>query len=220
MCFSAEASFVAGTILSTVGFVAIKITNSVSQKFFASLPLVFGIHQLVEGLVWVSLTNNYDVLKTISTHTFIVIAQIVWPVLVPFSIMLMEPEPKRKNQLNLLLLFGAIASVYLAFCIAVYPVNAEIDRHHIFYSLGFPHVNKVAIAMFYVLPTVISPFVSSIPRMKILGSLILATFIATQYFYTKHAISVWCFFASLMSVEVLLIINNLNKISKNNVSKV
>ncbi|MES2591559.1 MAG: DUF6629 family protein [Bacteroidota bacterium] len=211
MCFSAEASFGASVILGTVGVFTLKKANTTSEKFFASLPLVFGVQQFVEGFLWIAIENNYVQLQNISTHLFIIIAQIIWPVLVPFSIMLMEPEKKRKSLLNMFLLFGGIASVYLAYCIAIYSVKSEIDRHHIFYALGFPHVNKGAIALFYVIPTAISPFISSIKRMKILGALILGTFIFTQYFYTKHAISVWCFFAAIMSAEVWVIMNRLNK---------
>lgn len=210
MCFSAEASFGASVILGTMGVFTLKKASTSSEKFFASLPLVFAIQQLIEGFLWVAIENDYPVLRSTCTYLFVIIAQIIWPTLVPFSIMMMEPEKKRKNLLNLFLIFGSIASVYLAYCITIFSVRAEIDNHHIYYALSFPHINKVVISMFYVIPTILSPFISSIKRMKILGVLILLTFAVTQYFYTKQAISVWCFFAAIMSIQIWVIINQLN----------
>ena len=49
MCFSAPASFIAGTALSVIGVAALKRTESKSEIPFALIPLLFGIQQLIEG---------------------------------------------------------------------------------------------------------------------------------------------------------------------------
>jgi hypothetical protein len=43
MCFSATASFVAGTTLSTIGVVTITKVKQRSELPFALIPLLFGI---------------------------------------------------------------------------------------------------------------------------------------------------------------------------------
>jgi hypothetical protein len=51
MCFSATASFVAGSALSAVGAVTITKAKRKAEIPFATIPLLFGIQQLTEGLI-------------------------------------------------------------------------------------------------------------------------------------------------------------------------
>ncbi len=52
MCFSASASFGAGALLTGIGIIAIKKIESPRMLAFASLPVLFGIQQLCEGILW------------------------------------------------------------------------------------------------------------------------------------------------------------------------
>jgi len=52
MCFSAEASFIAGGILSIAGIVTLAKTQNPSYRALASIPLLFGLQQIGEGFVW------------------------------------------------------------------------------------------------------------------------------------------------------------------------
>jgi heme A synthase len=79
MCFSATASFSAAAVLGTVGVVALNKVKSKDQLMFASIPLLFGIQQAIEGLVWVSLTHSSDVfLRQFFTYGFLFFAQVLW----------------------------------------------------------------------------------------------------------------------------------------------
>ena len=51
MCFSAPASFIAGTALSAIGLVALRNTRKRTEVPFAMIPLLFGIQQLIEGVI-------------------------------------------------------------------------------------------------------------------------------------------------------------------------
>ena len=55
MCFSASASFVASAALLTGGVATLKQTTNNGQIPFASIPLLFGAQQLMEGFLWLSL---------------------------------------------------------------------------------------------------------------------------------------------------------------------
>jgi len=57
MCFSAPASFIAGTAHSVIGGAAHRKTRAKSVIPFAMIPFLFGIRQLTEGVVW--LTFSY-----------------------------------------------------------------------------------------------------------------------------------------------------------------
>ena len=56
MCFSATASFGASAVLGTLGVITVAKAKTKPQKFFGTIPLLFSIQQLTEGLLWVSLT--------------------------------------------------------------------------------------------------------------------------------------------------------------------
>lgn len=51
MCFSAAASFIAGTTLSAIGVATLRNTKTTSELPFAAIPLLFGLQQLTEGVV-------------------------------------------------------------------------------------------------------------------------------------------------------------------------
>jgi hypothetical protein len=96
MCFSASASFGAGALLVVIGVASLKKTHHHSQYLFAGIPLIFGIQQIAEGVLWLTLRNEDALnLQIISTYVFLFFAQIVWPVWVPTAILLLEHKMNR-----------------------------------------------------------------------------------------------------------------------------
>lgn len=51
MCFSPEASFAGGIIISAIGVATVKKIHNPSQLVFASIPLFFGVQQITEGVL-------------------------------------------------------------------------------------------------------------------------------------------------------------------------
>lgn len=211
MCFNANVSFGASVVIGIIGIVTIKQVKTPSQYAFASIPLLFAIQQFVEGVLWLALKHPDDIIKQqIASHVFIIIAQVIWPVWVPFSILLLENEKKRRKILFIFLFIGALLSFFGAYRILFYDVFAKIDGHHIKYDFNFSSRILPFAAIFYILPTIISPFVSSVKRMVLLGILLLSSLIISKLFFDIYTISVWCFFAAIISSVVLLIISKLN----------
>ena len=56
----------------------------------------------------------------------------------------------------------------------------------------------------YLISTTVSPLLSTLRGVKVFGLLALLSFGAAYYFYATWFISVWCFFAALLSVVVYL----------------
>jgi len=54
MCFSASASFIAGASLFAVGVATLKRARARAELPFAMIPLLFGIQQLTEGVIWLT----------------------------------------------------------------------------------------------------------------------------------------------------------------------
>lgn len=217
MCFSASASFSAGIVLAAVGSVTVKKVQLPSQLAFACIPFLFSFQQFTEGILWLSLSNkNFAFLESTSTYVFLIIAQIIWPTWVPLSIMFLEKDVKRKKVFYFISAIGITLSLYLIYCYIIYDVKAEISNHHIQYNLDFPHTKHILWlgAIFYFIPTVVSTLVSSVKRMQILGIAILVSCLATRLFTEKYFISIWCFFAAIISVLILLIMIRLQKSTK------
>ena len=212
MCFSATASFGAGAILTVAGIAALRKVETKSQIPFAAIPVIFAFQQFTEGFVWLSLPYpDYNHWQKIPITIFLVIAQAVWPFWVPFSFLLIEKDEKRKKALKILVGLGSVVSIFLAYQVLFYPVSAAITPLHIQYTLHFPESTfSIAVTVFYFFATIVPPFLAGGKRMTSLGLLNLMSFTVTVVFFENYVISVWCFFAALISWEVFLAMKDLN----------
>lgn len=207
MCFSAEISFGASAVISTVGVIAVKKNLNRKELYFAMIPLMFGIQQFFEGWLWVALQNEgYRSTEVLATYGFLIFAQLIWPVWVPLSVYMIEKNRKRKQLIAGSLALGVAMFLLLGYRMVMYDVGAHIDHHHIYYMVGhFASTNWWSGAL-YLLPAVF-PFVfSGIRKINILGIIMLLFFVISKVFYLKYMISVWCFFAAVLSIYILYIL--------------
>ncbi len=138
MCFSAEASFAGGVIISVIGVATVTKVHKSSQLIFASIPLFFGIQQFTEGILWITLPNpDYVSIQKFSTYLFLIMADVLWPMMIPLSVLFMEENQKKKKILRGLLILGVCLSAYYATCLMLFNVNPEIMGYHIHYHTGF-----------------------------------------------------------------------------------
>jgi hypothetical protein len=209
MCFSPEASFAGGIIISAIGIATVRKVHKTSQVIFASIPLFFGIQQIMEGFIWLALRNpDFMIIKSISTYIFLIMAQIIWPSLIPVSVLLMEEDPKRKRVLRILLTAGLVLSLYYAFCLLSFTVNPRISGYHILYVTGFPQVLSIPAFIVYLVVTITPLFVSGIKRTHLLGILMTLSCLITAIFFRQYLTSVWCFFAALISAVIYWILSD------------
>jgi len=208
MCFSASASFGASAVLTAVGVASIKQAKRGTQVPFAGIPLIFAAQQVSEGFLWLSLTDPaFAQCRDISQYIFLFLAQVLWPVWVPLSILMVEPRNGKKNIEKALLGSGFLVSLYLAYSLIFYSVTARISDYHIFYDQHSPGIFGHAGILFYIIVTTAPPFISGFRRMWILGVPILVSYALTAIFYTNYIISVWCFFSALTSIIVFTIMH-------------
>jgi hypothetical protein len=206
MCFSASASFSAGVILSAVGIATLKKVKKKYQLPFAGIPIVFAAQQITEGFLWLALQEPFSSsLGRVTTYLFLFFAQVVWPAWAPFSIYSTETGTRQKKRLKVLVAVGIVVSLYLAYCLFNYPVKARIVGHHISYEQDYPAALSRYGGFLYIVATILPPFLSSLKRMNFLGFAILVSYLVTAIFYEGYIVSVWCFFASIISIVVYAI---------------
>ena len=105
-------------------------------------------------------------------------------------------------------LCGIMASVVTAYRLINYPVIAEIKEHHVYYGFHAPNMFVVVTSVLYFIATIFPGYLSGIKHMKLLASLLLCSLIVSKIFYSVYLISVWCFFAALLSVVVVYVLKN------------
>ncbi len=228
MCFSATASFGASAVLGTIGIIAVAKAKTNPQRQFATIPLIFAVQQLTEGLLWLSLKDTAMASwQPLLTYIYLVFAMAVWPLWVPLTIRLLEKDARRKKTMNVLVAIGAIVAIIVALVLSLYPVQVMTPvclscpfsstpslNQHLHYKFTLPPVPIGLIGAFtvlYIMATIITPFISSIKKMKWLGFAFLASYLFAVILYNGFVISIWCFFAALLSFVVLWIILGLRK---------
>lgn len=210
MCFSASASFGAGAVLTIIGTISLNKVKDRSQIPFAAIPFIFGVQQISEGVLWLALSNpEYAYLQKYCTYIFIFFAQIVWPFWVPFSVIQVHKKQDRKRIEKVFVLIGGIVSIYLAYCLMNFYVEAKIIGKHISYEQLYPKGLSKYGGILYIIATIVPPFFSKVKHMWTLGLAILVSYIITAIFYEDYIVSVWCFFASIISITVVLVMNQI-----------
>lgn len=202
MCFSATANFVGSGVLGAVGVVTFTKVKHRRELLFASLPLLFAIHQFTEGFVWLGLEG---VLSPQVAHNmgaaFMLYAQGLLPFLLPLSVLLFEPNAKSRKRMMPFLVLGAGISLYILWALTAFPLEVYVRGNSIVYINQA--TNNTAVAVLYVIATCGALFFSEIRMMVILGAvnlaILLIVLVVKRYAFT----SVWCAYAAVASVIIL-----------------
>jgi len=206
MCFSASASFVAGASLLAVGAVAVRRARHRAELPFAAIPLLFGLQQLIEGVIWLTFQFDAPLLNPAMTFAYSLFSHVLWPLYAPFAALLLEPVRWRRKVLLAFLAAGAAAGLYLLVAMFRFPIVSSAAGGHIEYAS--PHFFIAAVMTGYLAGTVVSMLFSSHRVVRVFGIAALLSFLAAYAVYANWFISVWCFFAGVLSVIVLLHFTN------------
>lgn len=206
MCFSAASSFAGGAIISLIGVDTIKRNREPSQRLFAAIPIVFGVQQIAEGFVWLSLqSTGHDEALKMATYIFLLAAVVVWPTMMPLSILLME-KPRERKALYIFLAVGVAVSLSYSIGLLIFKVSAQISSFHIMYAMDYPPSLTAVGSIAYLIATIPILFLTNSRKTKLFGLVIVISYALTQIFYREYLVSVWCFFAALASVMIWWIV--------------
>jgi len=196
-------------LISAVGVATVIVVHKPSQRLFAIIPLLFAIQQFAEGCLWLTLqSSDYELVNSICNYIFLITAQVIWPVLMPLSVLLMEKESKRRRLLRILFVAGMALSLYYGFYLLTSHVTSEILNCHILYTIESPKTLSLPIFLLYLAITVAPLFISSVKRMYLMGILIILSLVIALFFYKVHLTSVWCFFAAVISIVIFWILRS------------
>ena len=202
MCFSPEADFAAGAVVAGVGVETLRRVRVRRELIVGALPLLFGLHQLVDGFVWLGLRGQVSSgLGDAAKEAYIVYAHAVLPMVVPLGFTLLEPDRSRSRFMWPLVCLGLLLGVYLLWQVTAYPVGAQPQARCIDYTTHTP--NDVLIGVLYVVVTCGPALMSSRRYLRWFGLISLAGVIAVALVRVNELTSLWCLYAALVSVLIL-----------------
>ena len=202
MCFSATASFSAGAVLLGIGTFTLKSASRPRELPYAAIPLLFAIQQLSEGVIWLTFRYEAPQLNAAMTNFYSFFSHVLWPIYVPAAVLLIEPAGGRRRALLVFVVAGVAVGASLLYFLFAFPIVSQPVGQHIEYVS--PHFFAAATMTLYLMSTTVSPILSTHRMVKVFGILALSSFAAAYLFYATWFISVWCFFAALLSAVIYL----------------
>ena len=202
MCFSATVNFVGSGVLGAVGVVTLTKVKHRRELLFAALPVLFAIHQFIEGFVWLGLDG---ILSPAVAHdmgaAFMLYAQGLLPFLLPLSVVLFEPTRKSRRRMLPFLVLGGATTLYILWALTAYPLELYIKGNSIVYINQA--TNNTLVAFLYVVATCGTLFFSKIKMMVVFGAANLAILLIVMEVKRYAFTSLWCAYAAVASVIIL-----------------
>jgi hypothetical protein len=126
MCFSAQADVAGGVVAGLVGMDAVRHTRNRRELGLASLPLLFGAHQLTEAFVWWGLTDRVPwTVGGAAAWLYLAVALCVLPVLTPLALLAVEPDAGRRRLLGGCAAVGLVVGAVFLLALVARPFGAR-----------------------------------------------------------------------------------------------
>jgi hypothetical protein len=216
MCFSASASFTAGAFLVPTGLYCIYSACELKRYHYlmlACVPFFFGVQQLVEGGVWLSLAANSEHYIRYFSVGFVFFSHFFWPFWIPLSAYAIAKN--RMCTRAWITLAFAIAGLVIAllgfihYLFDTQMVQAHMHANSIQYSYTTIYDAFVGTSIpkyMYIAIIIVPLWISRDIAIKTFGCLILISVIASYVFYSYAFDSVWCFFSAVISMYTVYVI--------------
>ncbi len=200
MCFSAEADLVAGVVVSAVGVDAIRRARTPRELPLAALPLLLGVHQLIEAFVWWGLAGRVPACVGHGATWLYLVVAFALPLWVPLAVRGVELSPGRRNVMAFFAAIGLLVSLVLLGAVVRGPIEAVAVGHHVAYSLHIP--GGLATAGLYAIATCGALLVASDRLIRLYGVLNVGAVCLLVWLTVGGLTSLWCVWAAITSVAI------------------
>ena len=201
MCFSAEANFVAAGVIAAVGVTTLRHVDHPRAVLFASMPMLFALHQFTEAFVWLGLHGRIgQVALDHAAFLFLLYAQGILALLMPLAVLLMEPPGWRRLAVGGATLVGAVVRGWATYGVTGFPSRAFINHHSIAYRNSLTDSGWLAAG--YVAATCGALLLSSHRVVRRFGVLNVAGLTVVMIVKGYAFSSVWCLYAAVLSIMI------------------
>lgn len=202
MCFGPTASFTSGAVLIALGVATLGKVRIKNELMYAAFPLLFGLHQINEGLLWISFNQPlFPQAQELLTLIFLIVALFLWPIYGPISVYLLEQDTGRRRLMRPFLLLGVFVGVFLLTNLLFGDRSASIINCSIYYDFSL-RASEVILTLMYVIAVFGTALFSTRPAIVLIGAVNIVGCGLAAFIYYKNFISVWCFVASILSIMI------------------
>jgi hypothetical protein len=204
VCFSPQADLVGGAVIGAIGIHALRCARQRhGHVALASLPLVLGVHQIIEAFVWLGLQGHEPPsLERVALWAYLLIAFVLLPVFVPLAVMLNEPSKRRRWAMAPLVVLGGAVAIDLFVAMVRGPVTVKLRHDHLAYSLDLDHAAVVIVL--YVTAICLTLILSSRRRVVTFGIVNVVAVGVIAWLTVDGFASVWCGWAAVTSGAIAL----------------
>lgn len=214
MCFSATASFTVAAALVPAGVMCVRYAGAIGTRWMglAVFPLAFALQQAMEGLVWLGLDHDKQYLIDWGAAGFLFFSHLFWPMAVPVAVHIFHREEKPGGAVLAGLMaagvtLGMILFVPVALTFGEIPVSTSSGSISYHLPPMLPgEAARIALKLVYVGIIVGALGMSSDRRIQGFGALIALSLVATELWFPAAFISVWCYFAAVLSLYILAVL--------------
>lgn len=210
-------------IVGGVAVRAVQHSRIKNARLLAAIPLIFGIQQCAEGIIWLVASHRLPSAVTIpASYIFLICAFIIWPVWIPAAVYALESNYYRRGIMRLCLAVGFCVSMIFLLYLVLSNVHAITHYKHIFYFLTPAYAVSAAIAEsfesetirlgligVYCCAVIVPLMISSVRLLHVFGMALIVSCIATYSAANTFFVSLWCFFAAALSIFVVYIVRHL-----------
>lgn len=223
MCFSTTVSYSSAAVLVTTGLYAVQQARRLqtpSWMLWALTPAFFGFQQAFEGRVWQELgAGNAGAVVpfALGFHFF---SHFLWLWWIPLCSYLVEPGKIRKRVFGGCATFGAFAGTLVYAVMLLHPewMSVGMREHSIHYNFSVPFRSSIHIpltpAALYGVTILVPLLFSSYKQIRIFGGLVFLSMVFASKVYSATYVSVWCFFAAVLSLYLVYMIRRVVADSK------
>jgi hypothetical protein len=202
VCFSPEADFTAAAVVGVVGVETLRRVRTRRELIVGALPLLFALHQLTEGFVWLGLRGDVSsAVGNAAKSIYVIYAYALLPIIVPIGLYLIEPSGRHRRWVLPFVALGIAVGGYLFWQVTQYPIYAQQHASCIAYGTHTPLGTQAAVA--YVIATCAPALLSSRRYLRWFGVANIVGVAIALSIREADFTSVWCVYAALVSFLIL-----------------
>lgn len=203
MCFSVEADLAAAAVLTPFAVASLRAAPTRRHLAIAAVPAIFAAHQFIEAFVWLGFDGHVSPgVSDAAISAYLLIAQVLLPLLVPVAMALTEPVRARRRFMLACGVVGIATAARFGWIIFAHDVGAREAEHVIVYRTDL-HINTWE-TVGYIVACCLPVLASSRRYLLAFGVANVVGLSLAAIVRYEAVTSVWCLYAALASVLILV----------------
>ena len=190
-------------VLLGAGMVTIRaaIKNDRNAIALSIFPVLFGLHQITEGLIWHFSATGQDL--GVLSHIYIYVAFLLWPITIPIASILAEKYKQRRLLLAIPALTGVFVTFYSGWqLLLTNGIDVLMVGHSLRYQVNYEDMPGIWLNYLYAFSVVVPLILNSRKMIKVFGLSVLSACVFSFVMLREVYFSVWCIMSAWLSLLI------------------